>query len=116
MMRLLADENFNNEILRGLKRRISEVDITRVQDTELAGKPDTLVLAWAAEYGYIVLTHDVNTMRGYYYERLKADLPLPGLFLVHGTKPIGEVIDSLELILLASEAEEWIGKIHYIPL
>ena len=47
-MRLLADENFNNEILRGLRRRVPDVDITRIQDTELAGQPDTLVLEWAA--------------------------------------------------------------------
>ena len=115
-MRFLADENFNNEIIRGLERRVPDVDITRVQDTELAGEPDTLVLEWAARYDYIVLTHDVNTMRGYFYERINADLPVPGLFLVHGTKPVGEVIDALELIVFASEENEWQGEIRYLPL
>lgn len=69
-MCFLANENFNNEIIRGLERRVSEVDITRVQDTELAGEPDTLVLEWTVEHDFIVLTHDVNTMRGYFYERI----------------------------------------------
>ncbi len=115
-MRFLADENFNNEILRGIERRVSGVEIARVQDTELAGEPDARVLEWAVQHDYIVLTHDINTMRGYFYERVNAELPVPGLFLVHGTKPVGEVIEALELIVLASEADEWQGEIHYLPL
>lgn len=115
-MRFLADENFNNEILRGLQRRVADVEIIRIQDTALAGEPDTLILEWAAQHNYIVLTHDINTMRGYFYERVEAGLPVPGLFLIHGSKPIGDVIDSLELILLASKPEEWQGEIRYLPL
>jgi hypothetical protein len=115
-MRFLADENFNNEILRGLERRVPNVDITRIQDTELAGEPDTFILEWAVEHNFIVLTHDVNTMRGYFYARIDTGLPVPGLFLVHGTKPVGEVIEALELIVLASEENEWQGEIRYLPL
>ncbi len=114
-MRFLADENFNNEILRGLERRVPDVEITRIQDTELAGEPDTLILEWAAQHDYIILTHDVNTMRGYFYDRVNAELPTPGLFLVQGTKPVGEVIDTLEFIVLASEQDEWSGEIRYLP-
>ena len=115
-MRFLADENFNNEILRGLRRRVPDVDIVRVQDTELAGKPDTELLEWAAGQGFIVLSHDVNTMRGYFYARISAGFSLPGLFLVHATYSIGDVIDSLELIALASETSEWMGTITFLPL
>ncbi len=63
MFRFLADENFNNEILCGIQRRIADVSVVGVQDTELQGKPDDDVLSWAAEQGYIVLTHDVNPLR-----------------------------------------------------
>ena|GEM_PF-3786821 len=43
-MRLLTDENFNGAILRGLVRRLPELDIVRVQDVGLIhqktrGKP-----------------------------------------------------------------------------
>lgn len=34
-MRLLADENFNNDILDGLRKTIPNIDIVRVQDTEI---------------------------------------------------------------------------------
>jgi len=116
MIRFLADENFNNEIIRGVKRRVADVEFLRVQDTELAEQPDTVLLEWAAQYQYIVLSHDVNTMRGYFYERVYQNLPVPGLFLVPGTKPIAEVIESLELILLASDDTEWVGELYYLPL
>jgi len=115
MIRFLADENFNDEILRGVRRRVPNSDITRVQDTELAAKPDPLILEWAFQHGFILLSHDVTTMRGYFYDRVNAGLPVPGLFLVHGTSPIGAVIETLELILLASDESEWQGEIRFLP-
>jgi len=66
-MRFLADENFHYDIVRGVRRHVPNVEITRIQDTELYSKPDPQVLAWAAEKGYILLTHDVNTMPAFFY-------------------------------------------------
>lgn len=114
-MKFLADENFNNDILRGVWRRIPNASFTRVQDTDIFGADDPRVLEYAAEYGYIILTHDVNTMRGYFYDRMNAELPLPGLFLIHKQTAIRQVIEALELIILASDESEWIGKATYIP-
>lgn len=114
-MKFIADENFNNDILRGVWRRIPDASFIRVQDTGIAGADDPRVLEYAAKQGYIVLSHDVNTMRGYFYERIKAGLPTPGLFLVHKQTPIGDVIDALELIILASDESEWLGQATYIP-
>ena len=37
MLRLLADENFNGEVVRGLLLRQPDADIVRVQDVGLAG-------------------------------------------------------------------------------
>lgn len=116
MIRFLADENLNNEIIRGVKRRVPDAEFLRVQDTELAGQPDPMLLEWAAEHRFIVLTHDVNTMRAYFYERMAQNLPVPGLFLIPGSRQIGDVIESLELVLLVSDLTEWEGKIHYLPL
>ena len=39
-MRLLTDENFNGAILRGLVRRLPELDIIRVQDVGLMNTDD----------------------------------------------------------------------------
>jgi hypothetical protein len=114
-MKFLADENFNNDILRGVWRRIPDASFTRVQDTGIAGADDPQVQAYAAEHGYILLSHDVNTMRGFFYERVQAGLPVSGLFLVHKQTPVGHVVNELELIIRASDEAEWIGKITYVP-
>ncbi len=49
MLKFLADEDFNNRIVRGLLRRQPDLDIVRVQDVALRGASDAVVLAWAAQ-------------------------------------------------------------------
>ena len=44
MLQLAADENFNNDILRGLKRRDPLLDIVRIQDAGLSGATDPELL------------------------------------------------------------------------
>jgi Domain of unknown function (DUF5615) len=48
MLKLLADENFDNTIIRGLFRRNPTLDIVRVQDVGLSGKDNPTVLEWTA--------------------------------------------------------------------
>jgi len=45
---LAADENSNNDIVRGLLRRKPDLDIVRIQDAGLSGADDPTVLEWAA--------------------------------------------------------------------
>jgi hypothetical protein len=99
MARFLADENFNNQIVRGVLRQSSNVDIVRVQDVGLSGADDSTVLAWAAQERRIVLTHDVATMTTFAYERIEAGLSMPGLFEVSRRVPVGLAIE--EIILIA---------------
>src|SRR5438874_2281576 len=72
MIRLAADENFNNDILRGIQRRDPTADIVRIQEAGLSGADDPTVLEWAAQEGRVLLTHDVATMTRYAYERVRA--------------------------------------------
>jgi hypothetical protein len=59
----LADENFDNDILRGIRRRVAGFDVVRAQDVaEISGLDDPAVLAWAATNDRIVPTHDLSTM------------------------------------------------------
>lgn len=64
MLRYAADESFNDDILRGLRRRDKALDRVRVQDVGLSGAADPDILAWVASKGRIALTHDVQTMVG----------------------------------------------------
>ena len=42
-----ADENFNNDIVRGLLRREKHLDRVRIQDAGLSGATDPELLEWA---------------------------------------------------------------------
>jgi hypothetical protein len=112
---LLADENFDNDILRGIRHKNPEADIVRVQDTEVYQADDPTILAWAAKEQRILLTHDVNTMP-IVYERVAAGLTVPGVFEVKRDMPIGQAIDELLTIIGASEQAEWENQVIYLPL
>lgn len=116
ILRLAADENFNNDLIRGLIRRKPEIDIVRIQDVGLTGADDPTVLAWAAEEGRVLLTHDVTTITKYAYERVKAGQPMPGAFaVVYGVLP-SQAIDDLLLLVECSVDNEWDDRILYLPL
>lgn len=116
MLRFAADENFNNDILDGLLRRKPELDVLRVQDTDLLGAEDPDVLAWADDVGRILLTHDVNTLPGFAYERILAGHSMAGVFLVGQTLPIGPVIEDLLFLAECSRDGEWEGQVLFLPL
>lgn len=51
MSRFAADENLDNDIIRGVLRVEPTVDIVRLQDVGLRGADDPTVLEWAAGEG-----------------------------------------------------------------
>jgi hypothetical protein len=115
-MRLAADENFNNDIVRGLLRRRPDVDILRIQGTAMYGRKDPAVLEWCAQEGRVLLTHDVNTITHYAYERVQANLPMPGVFEIRRALLLGDVIEELLLLVDCSFEGEWEGQVRYLPL
>jgi predicted nuclease of predicted toxin-antitoxin system len=116
MIRLLADENFDNNIIRALHRENADVDIIRVQDTQIYQADDSRVLEWAASEGRILLTHDVRTMPHYAYERVRDGQPMLGIIAVHRSAPIGKAIEDLLIALVASEVAEFEGQVLFIPI
>ena len=54
-MKFLADEDFNNDILRGLFRILPEFDVVRVQDVGLIEKHDREILEWASKENRLIL-------------------------------------------------------------
>lgn len=60
--RFLTDENFEGAILRGILLVNPDLDIVRVQDNDLSGTDDDVILEWAAENHRVVLSHDKRTM------------------------------------------------------
>ena len=116
MLFLVADENFNNTIVRGLLRIKPDLDIVRVQDVGLSSADDSTVLKWAAEEDRILLTHDVATITKYAYERINAGRYMPGVIEISRKVPLGVAIEDILFIAETCEHGELEGQILYLPL
>jgi len=115
-MRLLADENLDNNLLRGVRRLRPELDIIRVQDVGLAGRDDPDVLAWAADQDRVVVTHDVATMPDFAWSRVSRGERMPGLIVMAQDVRMARAIEDLLLVVVASRAGEWEGRVLFLPL
>lgn len=115
-MRWLADENFNNDILRALRRRSPDIDIIRAQDAGLTGVNDEELLAWSAEQDRVLLTHDVSTITAHAYRRVMRGDRMPGVFEVSRSVSIRMATDDIILLTECSIPGEWEGQVRYLPL
>jgi len=116
MLRFFADENFNGDIVRGLRLRDPGFEIVRVQDTEVVGAEDPVLLAWAARQNRILLTHDRATMPDFAYQRVARGEGMLGVFVVSDRMLVGQAIEELLLVAGASQSDEWAGRVFYLPL
>lgn len=116
MLRLAAHENFNNDLLRGIRRRQPAVDVVRIQDAGLSGADDPTVLEWAAGEGRVLLTHDVTTLTHAAYQRVIGGLAMPGVFAVHEDAATAQVIEDILLLVECSLELEWDGRVLYVPM
>jgi Domain of unknown function (DUF5615) len=114
-LRFLADEDFDNDIVRGMIRRFPNLDIVRAQDVGLSGALDPIVPESAAQEGRVLLTHDVSTMTAHAYARASSDLPMPGVVAVSQLAPISQVIEDLLLLAECSLPGKWGGQVRRWP-
>ncbi|MDZ8138426.1 MAG: DUF5615 family PIN-like protein [Nostoc sp. DedQUE04] len=115
MLKFLADENFDNTVVRGLFRRSPKIDIVRVQDVGLSGKDDPTILDWAAQERRILLTHDVSTITRYAYDRVRQSQTMPGVIEVSLDAPLGRVIEDILVLVECSQEGELEGQVQYLP-
>lgn len=98
MIRFLTDEDFNNDILRAVLRQLPELEVVRVQDVGLMTVDDSMILAWAAQEGRVVLTHDASTMIDAAYQRTREGLPMPSVIAVRRLAPLATCIGDVVLM------------------
>jgi hypothetical protein len=116
MLKLAADENFNNDIVDGARLRLPELDFVRVQDVGLYGAGDEQVLAWAAVEARLLFTHDVKTLRRLAHKRVARGESMPGVIVAKKTIAVGEAIDDIILIAQCSALDEWRDQVRFLPL
>jgi hypothetical protein len=116
MLPLAADEDLHGDIVRGLRRRVPDVDLVTVLEAGLGSAPDPDVLEWAATEGRVLVTQDENTMTGYAWDRVKAGLPMPGVLVRGKRTTIGQAIDELALVACCGAPEDFRDLVQFLPL
>jgi hypothetical protein len=116
MLHLLIDENFDRRILRGLRLRLPSLDYVVAQETEVKGLGDQLLLEWAARSRRVVVTHDVNTVPGYAYQRVQAGQSMPGVIVVPEDLSIGLAIEEVITLIECSREDELQDQVKYVPI
>lgn len=113
--RFQADADLNHKIVLGFRRREPAADFLDAKQGHLIGISDPEILTLTARSGRMLVSHDRKTMPRHFAHFITHS-PSPGLIVVGQHLEIGSAIEDLLLIWAASEAEEWVGKIGFVPL
>jgi hypothetical protein len=113
--RFQADADFNHKIVVGLRRREPSIDFLSAHEGGVVGAPDPDVLRISAESGRILVSHDRQTMPGHFVQ-FRETRSSSGLIIVSQDLDIGAAIEDLLLIWLATDAEEWVEQLGFVPV
>lgn len=111
---LYIDENVRRGITNGLKLR--GIDVLTVQEDNRSGAPDPAILERAIELNRVIFTQDDDFLVIANYCQ-KEGVNFSGVIYAHQQYvTIGECIRDLEIIAKASELEDLINQVQFLPL
>lgn len=113
--RFLADEDLNGDIVRAVRRFAPSIEFTTAVQQGLQSAPDEEILEAAWKSHWLVVSHDVGTLRSAAELRIASGQGTHGVFLVSQSRSVHEIADALVLIGEASEFEEWHNQVRFIP-
>lgn len=115
MLRFLADENLDYDIVRGVWQRRPDVDILSMKEADLMGRDDPDILAFAAKEGRVVLSHDARTMTRFATDRIVAGEAMPGLVIVKVGATLRKSIDDILLLVECADVDDLRNRIEFVP-
>ncbi|MDQ3064603.1 MAG: hypothetical protein M3R14_17325 [Acidobacteriota bacterium] len=110
-----ADNDLDQRIVAAILRIEPTINFQTAVELNLHGLDDLSVLALAAFEGGILVSHDQSTMPVYFAEFVSNNTSA-GVLIVPQTLSLERVVEELLMIWSASEADEWINRISYLPL
>lgn len=109
-----ADADFNKIILDATIRTEPLIDFQTASAAGLSDLNDYEVLSVASKLVRVLVTHDQTTMPTHFANFIHTEQCAGVLIVPH--LPANLVVKELILIWLATEAEEWLNRIAYLPL
>ena len=77
---------------------------------------DPEILEWCEQNQFSLITNNRESMPQHLSDHLSAGCHVPGIFTINLEVPMGKIIEELLLIAGASDTDEYIDRITYIPL
>ena len=114
----LLDENVDPLYQVQLRQQEPSLVVWKIGDpgTPPRQTPDPDILYWCEERSFILLTNNRKSMPVHLADHLAEGRHVPGIFILNDNLSIGETIEELIIIALASEANEYSDQISYLPL
>jgi hypothetical protein len=116
MLRLASDADVHGDVVRGLRRREPALDLVRVQDAALRIADDSTILSWAADQRRVLISRDRKTLVGTAYDRVEADMPMPGVIILGNRLTIGQAIEEILIVAACSSEDELKDRVVFLPL
>ena len=118
MRRFLIDENISPQYRTQLLNHEPSLTVLVIGDEDAPPKstPDPEILEWCEQHQFILITNNRESMPQHLSDHLSAGHHVPGIFTINLEVPMGKIIEELLLIAGASDADEYIDQITYIPL
>ena len=116
MLKVLIDQDFDHDILRGIVRRIPLLDFVTAFELGLSETLDPELLKQASLQKRILLTQDRKTMPRHVADLINSGEKISGVIIVPRQMSIGQAIDELEIMILCSEPPEWENIVKQLPL
>jgi hypothetical protein len=117
-IKYLLDEHVNPRLRKALKRAAPDLVVWRIGDPS-APQLSTLdpeILLWCEQHQFSLVTNNRDSMPVHLQDHLAAGRHVPGIFTLNPKMTIGETAAELVLIWGASEAEEYLDQLNYLPL
>jgi hypothetical protein len=114
IVRFQADADLNQNIVTGVLRSNPHIDFQTAASGGLIGLEDMKVLELAANSKRLLVSHDKRTMPLWFADFITTRTS-SGVLIISQDLQIKDAIANLLLIWGASEAEEWVNRIAFIP-
>jgi hypothetical protein len=116
--RFLLDENIDSDLRRALHRQAPDMVVWMVGDpvTPVRGTPDPDILLWCETNRFLLVTNNRASMPVHLSDHLAGGHHVPGIFVLNPDMTMAELVAEFVLIWGASEAEEYLDLMIYLPV
>lgn len=117
-LRYLLDEHVSLLYQKRLRQRAPDLEVWSIGDpgAPARGTLDPAILDWCETNNFILVTNNRKSMPGHLADRISRGRHVPGIFVLGERLTIGEVIEELFLIALASESDQYQDLIMFLPI